>query len=205
MNVNDEVTRAADRTNGAPDPKTLRRCFGRFTTGVTVVTYRVGDEVRGATVNSFTSVSLDPPLVLVSLARTTQAYAAMGDALPFAINVLRSDQMDVALQFAGRPRPGLRIDWDTPTDESAPPTLSNAIAALTCRPWQRHEAGDHVLQIGEVVHADQRPGDPLVFSDARFMAPGLPMLDGLMIHSLDGPPATGWVGAAFRFHAHSEG
>jgi flavin reductase (DIM6/NTAB) family NADH-FMN oxidoreductase RutF len=198
----------------ALDPRALRRCFGRFTTGVTVVTYRVGDEVRGATVNSFTSVSLDPPLVLVSLSRTTQAATAM-DGLPFAINVLRADQMDVALQFAGRPRPGLRIAWDTPVawdppvddpaDDLAAPSLAGAVAVFQCRPWQRHDGGDHVLQLGEVRGADLRSGEPLVFSDGRFMTSGLPMLDGPLVLSLDGPPAPRWVGAAHRFHARAEG
>lgn len=188
----------------ALDPRALRRCFGRFTTGVTVVTYRVGDEVRGATVNSFTSVSLDPPLVLVSLSRTTQACTAM-DGLPFAINVLRADQMDVALRFAGRSRAGLRIAWDTPVDEADAPSLADAVAVFQCRPWQRYDGGDHVLQLGEVRSADLRAGEPLVFSDGRFMTTGLPMLDGPLVLSLDGPPAPGWVGAAHRFHARAEG
>jgi len=188
----------------ALDPRALRRCFGRFTTGVTVVTYRVGNEVRGATVNSFTSVSLDPPLVLVSLSRTTHACTAM-DGLAFAINVLRSDQMDIALQFAGRPRPGLRISWDTPADGAQASSLADAVAVLQCRPWQRYDGGDHVLQLGEVLGADLRPGEPLVFSDGRFMTTGLPMLDGPLVLSLDGPPAPGWVGAAHRFYARAEG
>jgi flavin reductase len=188
----------------ALDPRALRRCFGRFSTGVTVVTYRVGDEVRGATVNSFTSVSLDPPLVLVSLSRTTHACTAM-DGLPFAINVLRADQMDIALQFAGRPRAGLRIGWDALSDENDAPSLTDAVAVFQCRPWQRYDGGDHVLQLGEVHSADLRAGEPLVFSDGRFMTTGLPMLDGPLVLSLDGPPAPGWVGAAHRFHARAEG
>jgi flavin reductase (DIM6/NTAB) family NADH-FMN oxidoreductase RutF len=185
------------------DFRHFRRCLGRFTTGVPVVTYRTEDGVRGATVNSFTSVSLDPPLVLVSLARKAQACTAM-DGLPFAINVLRADQMDVALQFAGRPRPGTRIGWDTTTDEDDPPSLSGAVAVLKCRPWRRYDGGDHVLQLGEVFSADVRSGDPLVFSDGRFTTTGLPMLDGPLVRSLDGPPAPSWTGAAHRLHCHAE-
>ena len=99
-----------------------------------------GRRDSGATVNSFTSVSIEPPLLLVSLARTTQAYAAM-EGRPFAINVLRPDQFDVALQFAGRPRPrpaghaGRRGG-----DEDQPPTLADAVAVFRCRPWRRYEA-----------------------------------------------------------------
>jgi flavin reductase (DIM6/NTAB) family NADH-FMN oxidoreductase RutF len=82
----------------------LRACFGKFATGVTVVTYRAGEEVRGVTMNSFTSVSLDPPLILLSVAKTARTSDAL-DRTDFAVNVLRVDQMDLALHFAGRPPP----------------------------------------------------------------------------------------------------
>ena len=184
------------------DHRALRRCFGRFATGVTVVSYRVGDEIRGATVNSFTSVSIEPPLLLVSLARTTHAYAAM-EGRPFAINVLRQDQADVALQFAGRPRSGLRVRWEA-CDEDQPPTLTDAVGVFRCRPWRRVEAGDHVLEIGEVLNFEHRTGDPLVFADGTFVSTGLPLLDGPLVFSLDGPPAPGWITAAQRMHALPE-
>jgi flavin reductase len=183
------------------DPKALRRCFGRFATGVTVVTYRDGDEVRGATVNSFTSVSIEPPLLLVSLARATRAATGMENQ-PFAVNVLRADQTDVALHFAGRPRPGLRVRWNDRGPDHTP-SLTDAAAVFHCRPWQRVDAGDHVLELGEIVGFEHRDGDPLVFSDGRFVATGLPLLDGPLVYSLEGPPAPGWVGAA-RLHALAE-
>src|SRR3954454_19746349 len=110
----------------AIDPRAFRRCLGRFSTGATVVPYRTADGARGATMNSFTSVSLDPPLVLLSLARTAQACAAL-EATPFAINVLRADQMDVALQFAGRRKPRLRIAWAAPGDAGDPPALAGTV------------------------------------------------------------------------------
>lgn len=184
------------------DPRALRRCFGRFATGVTVVSYRVGDEIRGATVNSFTSVSIDPPLLLVSLARTTQTYEAM-EGRPFAINVLRQDQADVAFQFAGRRRPGLRVRWDVCPEDKVP-SLTDAVAVFRCRPWRRVEAGDHVLEIGEVFDFEHRDGDPLMFSDGKFVSTGLPVLDGPLVFSLDGSPAPGWVGAAQRMYALPE-
>ena len=83
----------------ALDARHLRGCLGRFATGVAVVSYAVNGEACGLTVNSFTSVSLDPPLVLVSLARKARACEHLGQQ-PFAINVLRADQLDVAMQFA---------------------------------------------------------------------------------------------------------
>ncbi|MGQ0482390.1 MAG: flavin reductase family protein [Pseudonocardia sp.] len=186
-----------------PDPRALRRCFGQFTTGVTVLSYRVGDQVRGATVNSFTSVSVDPPLLLVALARSSQACTALPDAR-FTVNVLRSDQMDVAWQFAGRPRPGLTIAWDPPRGAEDPPVLTGAVAVFRCRPWRNYDGGDHVLHLGEITDFELRGGDPLVFGDGRFVSTGLPILDGPLIYSFDGPPRPGWVGAAHRLHALPE-
>jgi len=182
--------------------RNLRQCFGRFATGVTVVTYQTTDGVRGATLNSFTSVSLDPPLVLVSLSRTTRISAAI-DRVPFAINVLRADQIDVAMHFAGRPQLGSAIAWDTASGDDTP-SLSDAIAVFRCKPWQRYDGGDHVLQVGEVINSLTREGAPLLFSDGRFTAIGLPMLDGPMILSTDKPPQPGWIGAARRLQQYAE-
>jgi flavin reductase (DIM6/NTAB) family NADH-FMN oxidoreductase RutF len=179
----------------------LRRCLGRFATGVTVVTYRGADGIRGTTMNSFTSVSMDPPLVLISVARTSRACDAI-DGLPFAINVLRADQMDIAMHFAGRPREGTPIAWDD-SRGGQPPSLLDAVAVLRCQPWQRYDGGDHVLQIGEVTSSALRDGEPLVFSDGRFTTIGLPMMDGPLVLSLDQPPVPAWTGAAHRLHHHA--
>jgi flavin reductase len=198
-----QATDPSSEDVAAIDPRLFRRCLGRFSTGVTVVTYRTADGVRGATMNSFTSVSLDPPLVLLSLARTAQACAALEGA-PFAINVLRADQMDLALQFAGRAQPRLRVCWNDHGDAGVPPTLAGTVATLICRPWRRYDGGDHVLQLGEVLSAELRDGEPLVFADGRFMSTGLPLLDGPLVHTLDGPPAPGWTGFAHRLHHTAE-
>lgn len=195
-----EAKRAGDAgETTAIDPWHFRRCLGRFSTGVTVVTYRSGSGVRGATMNSFTSVSLDPPLVLLCLARTTTAASAL-EHVPFAINVLRSDQMDIALQFAGRSQPRLKLAWQEERGPADPPVLAGTVATLSCRPWRRYDGGDHLLQLGEVVRAEVREGEPLVFMDGRFMSTGLPLLDGPLVHDLIGPPTPGWAGAAYRLH-----
>src|ERR1700755_804066 len=98
----------------AIDSVEFRRALGHFATGVTVVTYAPGgiDEFRGTTVNSFTSVSLQPPLVLVSLGRQTRAAAALRPGSPFAVNVLHHRQRELAMHFAGRPEPGTRVEWE---------------------------------------------------------------------------------------------
>jgi flavin reductase len=190
-----------DKMDPKANARHLRRCLGRFATGVTVVTYRGADGFRGATMNSFTSVSLDPPLVLISVARASRTCGSI-DGLPFAINVLRADQMDIAMHFAGRPREGTHIAWDDPRDEE-PPSLLDAVAVLRCRPWQRYDGGDHVLQVGEVISTALRDGEPLVFSDGRFTTIGLPMMDGPLVLSLDQPPLPAWMGAAYRLHHHA--
>lgn len=202
---------SAPTSPAAMGSREFRRCLARFSTGVTVVTYQEGDDARGATVNSFTSVSMDPPLVLVSLARRAQACAALRNR-PFAVNVLRSDQMNVAFQFAGRTQPRLRIGWETvvvdnndvSAERTTVPVLADTVAVFVCRPWRQHDGGDHILHLGEVVGAEARPGDPLVFTDAQFMTTGLPLLDGPMVLSLDGRPIPKWLGAVHRLHTVAE-
>jgi flavin reductase (DIM6/NTAB) family NADH-FMN oxidoreductase RutF len=176
----------------------LRACFGKFATGVTVVTYRAGQEVRGTTMNSFTSVSLDPALILLSIAKTAKTCDAL-NVIPFAINVLRVDQMDLALHFAGRPRPGAMVRWGQ-SEFADLPYLEDSLAVLECRYWNRYDGGDHVLHIGEVVASKLSEGEPLLFSSGRFSSPGLPILDGPMVVTFDGAPVPAWVGALHRVH-----
>lgn len=204
-----ETSRIAGRrpdalvTPAAAGPRDFRRCLGRFSTGVTVVTYQTDEGVRGTTVNSFSSVSIEPPLVMISLARTARICAAV-ERRPFAINVLRSDQMDIAFQFAGRGNAEHRIRWEIASYGEGVPTMADSIAVFVCEPWRRYDGGDHILQLGEVVGVDARPGEPLVFSDGRFMTSGLPMLDGPLVHSLDSRPVPKWVGAVHRLHHQAD-
>ena len=172
----------------ALEPQHLRSCLSRFVTGVAVVSYLVDDEPRGVTVNSFTSVSLDPPLILVSLARATKAVDYLHE-VPFTINVLKASQLDIAMQFAGRPREGLKIGWREGEDGLAP-TLSGALATFSCRPWHSYDGGDHVLQLGEVVHAEVTAGDePLLFDRGQFAMVGLSIYDNPRV--LDADPIVG--------------
>lgn len=154
----------------------LRSCLSRFVTGVAVVSYQSDEELRGVTVNSFTSVSLDPPLVLVSLARTTRAVEHLSD-VPFTINVLKASQFDIALNFAGRPLAGRGGEWHFDGTDLAP-TLKGALATFQCRPWKAYDGGDHILQLGSVVQAEVSGNDePLVFDRGRFAMVGLSVFD----------------------------
>lgn len=142
------------------DPRELRSCLGRFASGVTVVTCDGDGMPHGATVNAFTAVSLQPPLVLVSLDRRSRLCKYL-DGAPFTVNVLAEPQDAVALHFAGKPMDG-ELQWEHPDPELAP-QLANALATLRCAPWRSYDGGDHVLHLGEVRDFSVADGDPLVF------------------------------------------
>jgi flavin reductase len=149
-----------------PDTASFRDCLGRFATGVTIVTYQRDGVPRGATVSSFTSVSLEPPLVLVGISVRARAGTALPQS-PFTVNVLSSAQRTHALHFSGRNDPQLLVDWDQPASS---PRLVGCVAYVSCRPWATHVAGDHLLVIGEVEDLEVRGDDPLVFYDGGFRA-----------------------------------
>lgn len=161
------VVRMSQGSTGT-EKGSLRNCLGNFASGVTVVTTDRGSngdsEAHGATVNAFTSVSLDPPLVLVSLdRRATMCRLLNGGS--FIINLLRSEQRELALHFAGRPQPDLTIDWEY---EPCGPRIPNSLAHISCTPWRRYDGGDHVLVLGQVHDFDFHGGDPLVFFRGGF-------------------------------------
>ncbi|WP_326809861.1 flavin reductase family protein [Streptomyces scopuliridis] len=152
----------------AIDPQQLRTCLGYFATGVTIVSCTVGDAPHGATVNSFTAVSLDPPLVLVSLSRTSKAARLLAGR-PFTVNVLSEEQRDLALRFAGSPEAsGPSPSW-LPAPLGLAPALSGSLANFSCSPWATYDGGDHVLFLGRVERLAHRPeARPLLFYRGSF-------------------------------------
>ncbi len=151
----------------AIDTAEFRRALGHFATGVTVVTYapQDADEFRGTTVNSFTSVSLEPPLVLVSLGRQTRVAAALRPGSPYAVNVLHHGQRDLAMYFADRPQPGTRVEWEV---RAGVPHLAGSGAHFRCVARDVHGAGDHVLVVGLVEEFQARGHPPLLFYRGAF-------------------------------------
>lgn len=152
----------------APAALRLREALGNFVTGVTVITTRSAGELHGLTANSFSSVSLEPPLVLFSLSRAAECFAAFERAKFFAVNVLRSDQEALSSRFATR-----NVDKWTGVGRRAGhdgcPLLDDAIATFECRTTARHDGGDHVIYVGEVVAFAYRPeGEPLAFFRGRY-------------------------------------
>ncbi|MGZ8745349.1 MAG: flavin reductase family protein [Nocardioides sp.] len=176
------------------DPHQIRNAFGRFATGVTVVTCAKRDGVpHGATVNAFTAVSLEPALCQVTLTRDSKACGYL-DGAPFAVNVLSSAQLDAAWHFAGRPQEPEPRWAEGPT---APVLVGNA-ATISCRPWRTYEGGDHLLVIGEVVDLHVTDAEPLLFFGGRFRELAAPATGVHWDGSLDSPEL-GWFDATTTF------
>lgn len=171
------------------DPRELRRCLGHFTTGVTVITCAGDDDApHGATVNAFTAVSLEPPLVLISLDRRSKLCSLLEDT-PFTVNVLESAQKDLALHFAGRPNQD--VVWDEPS-VCGSPRLGGALAHIACTPWQHYDGGDHVLYLGEVQEFRLLDGNPLLFHTGKFHHLGGDHEPIFWDESADGPGGMSW-------------
>ncbi|TCK28368.1 flavin reductase (DIM6/NTAB) family NADH-FMN oxidoreductase RutF [Ancylobacter aquaticus] len=132
------------------DPKAFRQALGAFLTGVTVVTTRTADgEMRGFTANSFSSVSLDPPLILVCLAKAASSFPVFSAAENFAVSVLAGDQKDVSALFASKsPDKFAGAPWQL--GPAGSPVMSGAAAWFDCTRHEVVEAGDHVILIGHV-------------------------------------------------------
>ncbi|WP_333473185.1 flavin reductase family protein [Terrimesophilobacter mesophilus] len=140
----------------------LRGSYGRFATGVAVVTFEGAAGRHGITVNSFTSVSMEPPLVLVSIARDSNSHDELVDN-PFTVNVLGAEQEALAWHFAGGPT--LEPVW---IDGDPAPRLSGVLSWFSCTPWASYDGGDHTIYVGEVQDHDYRNGDALGFVGGRF-------------------------------------
>ncbi|MFB4165346.1 flavin reductase family protein [Alteribacillus sp. JSM 102045] len=146
------------------DPKDFRNCMGHFATGVTVVTSETETKTHGFTVNSFTSVSLDPMLVLVSVDRNTKALDVLKDN-NFIVNVLRDDQQDTAMHFAGRPQDPKPFEWEKGLLGQR---IKHSLAHIECEPWVAYDGGDHVLYLGEVKNFEYYSGQPLLYFCGKF-------------------------------------
>lgn len=146
-------------------PHEFRETLGRFVSGVTVVSVAQGDERRGMTANAFVSVSLTPPLILVSVDQGAGMHAALQSAGRFGVSVLSAGQRDLSRHFAGRPDHGAVVSW---MDHEGLPLIGGAVAQLVCRKVQEIEAGDHTLFLGEVEYSRYTDDDPLVYFRGQY-------------------------------------
>jgi len=163
----DELPQREYRTGS--DPRTLRDALGSFATGVTVVTcFDEAGQPFGLTANSFTSVSLEPPLLLVCVRKEAQCAAAMTKAGHFAVNVLQTGQQPASIRFSTRndDRFGPN-DWSP--GELGAPVLKESLGVFECRRHAVYDGGDHHILVGEVVKASFDPGlDPLLFFRGKY-------------------------------------
>ncbi len=156
-----------EASKAAFDTRDFRRALGQFATGVTVVTTLAGDGRKvGMTVNSFSSVSLEPPLVLWSVARNAPSFQDFTSATHFGVNVLAAHQHHLSKQFA-TPLPD-KFAGVKCRPEACVPILEDALAYFICRVVQQYDGGDHVILLGQVEEYKHQPGDGLVFHAGKY-------------------------------------
>ncbi len=155
----------------------LKDAFSRWATGVTVVTARAGNRILGMTVSAFSEVSLEPPLVLVCADKTSNTHTLIAESQAFAVHILRRGQEELSNLFASKEDEHRRFDdLEHTSGTTGAPLLAGTLAMFDCRVRDAHEAGDHVIYVGEVV--DLRLGDlddpairgPLMFYGRRYHA-----------------------------------
>lgn len=152
----------------AVDPGALRQAFGTFVTGVTVITTHDADgNPRGMTANSFTSVSLDPPLLLVCVGKSAASYTSFASTEHFAVNLLHEGQVDVSGTFASKsPDKFHTVNHDKV--HTGAPILTDSLTWFDCTVDQRIDAGDHLVLIGQVRAFGTSPKLPLCFCRGRY-------------------------------------
>ena len=167
----------APAPTGTLDTTLLRRAFGTFATGVTVVTVG-GEDPHGMTANSFSSVSLDPPLLLVSVGRVAAMHDRLAEEPTFGISILAAGQERLGRYFANPLRPAGTaqfdsVDW-TPGPRTGVPLLVGALATFECEQWQMYDGGDHTIVVGRLLDVavdTADPGEePLMFHRGRFLS-----------------------------------
>ncbi len=143
----------------------FRNAMGCFATGVTIVTAMTEDGPVGMTANSFASVSLDPPMVLWSVRRGSNRFAAFADVGHFAIHVLGAEQAGLSQLFS---RPGGFDTIEHTTNTQDVPLLRDCLARFECRRVAGHDGGDHLIIVAQVEAVSMRAGEPLVFAGGTY-------------------------------------
>lgn len=146
------------------DERTFRDAMGKFTTGVTIITTVVGEEVHGMTANAFMSVSINPKLITVSIDQKAHMHEKIRKASKFAVSVLKQDQVEASMHFAGQKEvKGIEFNWF-----KGIPVIKNSLANIVCEVYDSFKAGDHTLYIGKVIELSMEDGDPLVFYEGKY-------------------------------------
>lgn len=151
------------------DDQTFKEALRQWVAGVTVVTTRVGDKINGMTASSFTSVSINPHLILIAIDARTSSYPLIHESGIFAANILHTGQIDWAKRFAGMyPEITDRFfDIDYTTATTGAPILPDVIGWVDCKVYGAHKAGDHTIFVGEVIDAAGAGGKPPLLYHSR--------------------------------------
>lgn len=147
------------------DDRTFRNAMGKFTTGITIITTKLGNEIHGMTANAFMSVSLNPKLILVSVDHKATMKHYINNAGKFAISFLNQDQKDLSAYFAGQIEETRQIDFHWFHEL---PTIKEALVNIVCELHDAVDAGDHTLFIGKVTDLEIRDGEPLAFYEGKY-------------------------------------
>lgn len=146
------------------DPKDFRNVTGSFATGVTVIATQGDTNVHGMTANAFTSVSLDPPLILVSIGKNANTHELIKTNKKFSVNFLKEDQKEIAGYYAKKvPNPEIESKLHYMMTKDEIPVMTDSLASLACTLWETYDGGDHTLYIGRIEELEVKEGTPLIF------------------------------------------
>jgi len=161
----------ADAAPAKFDPDLMKQVNRQFVTGVTVVTVMDGDRPRGLAVNAFSSISLDPPTVMVCVQRTSSTYESLFRATHLAINILSTDQLDVVNRFASKAADKFEgLDWTA--NRYGSPVIARSSAHMEVEIRERLQASTHTVFICRVVDAGVSERHPMVYSAGKFFDGG---------------------------------
>ncbi len=142
----------------------FRAAMGAWPSGVTIITARAGDRIHGMTVSDFSGASLDPPLALVCASKTSHTTSMIQEGENFGVNVLRVEQDGLSNKFASKKDEWSRFDdVETFETKTGAPLIADALVNLDCRLVAVHDAGDHLLCVGEIESAKVNEGQPLLY------------------------------------------
>jgi flavin reductase (DIM6/NTAB) family NADH-FMN oxidoreductase RutF len=147
-------------------PQLFRRTLGLWPSGVTVITTQRGGAPQGMTASSFSSLSLEPPLVLVSLDQKCRLHQLLPGTRRYGVTILAMDQNALSTHFAGRPNLDLQIPW---IEAEGLPFLDGAVAHLACDVHEVLPGGDHIIYLGRITHAQVWPErEPLLYHSGKY-------------------------------------
>ncbi len=153
-------------TPSADNSRLLRDAFGRFATGVTVITTGSENGPMGITANSFSSLSLDPALVMWAPAKNSSRFDTFATAKHFAIHILTEDQADICNGFVKNAHAFDGVD--VTIDDNGVPLIADCLARFECTLYATHDGGDHAIVVGQVTKAEMKSGDPMAFYAGGF-------------------------------------